>query len=429
MNAATEVARRPTTDTGAQYRRFWRWHFYAAFLVIPFVLWQGATGVLYLWHGQIADALWPQLRFVPPGETRADLDAMLRTAGGDAQRLPKSISIPDDPARSVMFVFEDANGLSSPRFVDPYRGALLGEVPASTWLPGLTRSLHGGWPLGKPGSWLLELGACWMIVMVLTGVYLWWPRDARGFAGALYPRLRAGPRVLWRDLHAVVGVWCAAGFLAFLLTALPWTDAWGSYVLRPIQRALGQTAPAALGFGHGAHGHHGAHAATRPALQAALDTARTQGLRGDLELRIGRGAGPITVTEKAGWTAHERVLSLAREDGRIIDRADWRDYRWLPRVIATGVDLHEGTLFGTANRIFNTLMVAALFWLIATGLIGWYRRRPGHGLAAPPRLPRPWSRGLQATAAGLCLALPLFGASVLAVWAADSLAQRLRGAQ
>lgn len=79
MNAATEVARRPTTDTGAQYRRFWRWHFYAAFLVIPFVLWQGATGVLYLWHGQIADALWPQLRFVPPGETRSDCRSRSRS--------------------------------------------------------------------------------------------------------------------------------------------------------------------------------------------------------------------------------------------------------------------------------------------------------------------------------------------------------------
>jgi uncharacterized iron-regulated membrane protein len=27
----------------------WRWHFLAALIVIPFVLWQATTGTLYLW--------------------------------------------------------------------------------------------------------------------------------------------------------------------------------------------------------------------------------------------------------------------------------------------------------------------------------------------------------------------------------------------
>ena len=35
------------------YARVWRWHFFAAIIVIPFVLWQATTGVLYLWHQEI----------------------------------------------------------------------------------------------------------------------------------------------------------------------------------------------------------------------------------------------------------------------------------------------------------------------------------------------------------------------------------------
>jgi uncharacterized iron-regulated membrane protein len=426
MNAA---ANDPSANgTGAQYRRLWRWHFYAAFLVIPFVLWQGVTGVIYLWHEQIADTLWPELRFVEPGTARTDLDAQWRAIAPDGQE-PKSIKLPSDPRRSVQFVFENADGLSMPRFVDPYRGEMLGEVPATTWLPGLTRSLHGGWPLGKPGSWLLELGACWMIVMVLSGLYLWWPRGASGAAGVLYPRLRAGSRVLWKDLHAVVGMWSSVILLLFLVTALPWTDAWGNYVLRPIQRALGQTAPAALGFGHAGHGH-GGHAAPRPlALQRALDVAQAEGFHGDLELRIGRGDGPITVTEKTtGRAADERVLSLERDSGHILDRADWSDYPVMPKVISTGVDLHEGTFFGAANRIFNTLTVIALLWLVATGLIGWYKRRPGKGLSPPAALQRPWPRWLKLSALGFCVGMPLFGLSLLSVWLAEILFARVRSA-
>jgi uncharacterized iron-regulated membrane protein len=411
-----------------QYRRLWRWHFYAAFLVIPFILWQGVTGVLYLWHEQIADALWPELRFVEAGTSRIDLDTQLHAAMAGGDVLPTVVKLPADPARSVQFVFEDRNDLPTPRFVDPYRGHVLGQVASSVWLPGLTRKLHGGWPLGKPGSWLLELGACWMIVMVLTGLYLWWPRGVQGFAGVLYPRLRAGSRMFWKDLHSVMGMWFSAIFLAFLITALPWTDVWGNYLLKPLQRATGQSAPAALGVGHSDAHAHAMHLELGPlSLQRVLDTARAEGLYGDLEFRIGAGNAAVTVTEKAGRAANEHVLRIERDSGRILDRADWGDYSLIPRVVSTGVDLHEGTFFGSANRLFNTLTVLALFWLIATGVIGWYKRRPGQGLAPPAALMRPWPRWLKISAWAACMAMPLFGISIVALWAFDGLLLRSGG--
>ena len=64
--------------------------------------------------------------------------------------------------------------------------------------------------------------------MLVTGLYLWWPRERRGIAGVLYPRLRAGRRVFWRDLHAVTGIWVSTFALFLLITALPWTTVWGA---------------------------------------------------------------------------------------------------------------------------------------------------------------------------------------------------------
>jgi uncharacterized iron-regulated membrane protein len=89
---------------------------------------------------------------------------------------------------------------------------VLGSLAATEWLPGITRSLHGGWPLGKPGSWLLELGDGWAIAMIVTGLYLWWLRGRR-LVRALWPRFHAGPRILLRDLHACVAVAFSAVFL------------------------------------------------------------------------------------------------------------------------------------------------------------------------------------------------------------------------
>ena len=112
--------------------------------------------------------------------------------------------------------------------------------PAS--LPRLAGLLHGGWPLNPMGSWLLELGACWAVVMIASGLYLWWPRE-RSFRQALVPRLRQGPRVAMIDLHAIVAVLFSGFLLLFLLTALPWTDFWGKRVLQPVQSMLGQPSP------------------------------------------------------------------------------------------------------------------------------------------------------------------------------------------
>ena len=229
-------------------RRAWRWHFLAALLVIPFVLWQSATGTLYLWSEAWVDQRHPDLRFVEPAPRQVSLDVQLRAAR-DFQPGAKvaNVLLPVDPARSTQVTFAAASGLPLAVFVDPHRGVVLGSLEGAAWPVGWTRSLHGGWPLGDAGSWLLELGACWTIVMVLSGLYLWWPRDGRGWR-ALLPRLRSGGWTFWRDLHACVAVWFSLLIVLFLFTALPWTSFWGNKVLLPVQQALGQQGPRAAGF-------------------------------------------------------------------------------------------------------------------------------------------------------------------------------------
>ena len=61
---------KPVAASARLYPMFWRWHFFAAALVIPFVLWQGTTGALYLWSERWMDVRHPELRFVEPRARR-----------------------------------------------------------------------------------------------------------------------------------------------------------------------------------------------------------------------------------------------------------------------------------------------------------------------------------------------------------------------
>ena len=59
------------------YARIWRWHFFAALIVIPFVLWQSITGALYLWHRDLASLWHRELIHVTPDAHRANYERHL----------------------------------------------------------------------------------------------------------------------------------------------------------------------------------------------------------------------------------------------------------------------------------------------------------------------------------------------------------------
>ena len=54
--------------------------------------------------------------------------------------------------------------------------AVLKSVPHTARLTEIVRTIHGELLAGKSGSLLVELAASWAIVMLITGLVLWWPR-------------------------------------------------------------------------------------------------------------------------------------------------------------------------------------------------------------------------------------------------------------
>jgi uncharacterized iron-regulated membrane protein len=80
------------------------------------------------------------------------------------------------------------------------------------------------------GSYLVELVSSWTVIMIVTGLCLWWPRQIKGLGGILYPRLRRSQKIFWRDLHSVTGFWISGLALFLLATGLPWAKFWGEYL-------------------------------------------------------------------------------------------------------------------------------------------------------------------------------------------------------
>lgn len=203
------------------YNLAWRWHFYAGLFVIPFMILLSVTGIIYLFKPQLDAWMYADLMQVPVAEQRLSADQQLAIVREAYPQAAVSKYLP--PAaqdRSAQFVINQ-DGRELNLFVDPYSSNLLGSQDALWNLQAAARKLHGDLLIGTVGDRLIELAAGWGIVLVVSGLYLWWPRGSSG-AGVLWPRLSARGRLWWRDLprwKTAIAVMIALGIIFPLVGA------------------------------------------------------------------------------------------------------------------------------------------------------------------------------------------------------------------
>jgi uncharacterized iron-regulated membrane protein len=415
------------------YNAVWRWHFYAGLFCMPFVLWLAATGTIYLWKPQIEAWLERPYDALTPSGPRASTDAQVRVAlaAVPGATLHK-YQLPGFPSEATR-VIVGKDGDETRVYVDPYRLRVLATEAESGRPMRVISELHGKFRAGNPGSYLVEIAACWTVTMLLTGLYLWWPRRARGLAGVLYPRLRSGKRVFWRDLHAVAGIWVAALALFLISTGLPWAKFWGSYFkeMRTVTGTLDGPQDWPTGARSamlGDHAEHGGmtmpHVAARGAeLDRVVATVYPLGVAPPVLIAPPATPGaPWTVTSDAANRPRRTRITVDGTTGALVTRRDFAERHWLDRAVGYGIAAHEGALFGLANQLLGTLTALLLATLSVSGTVMWWRRRPQGLLGAPIPLSSPrYGPLLIGALLLLALAMPLFGATLVLVAILDRL--------
>jgi uncharacterized iron-regulated membrane protein len=329
-------------------------------------------------------------------------------------------------------------------------------------------NLHGKLLMGNTGSAVVELAASWAIVMIVTGLCLWFPRRRDGLGGVLYPRLQSQGRIFWRDLHAVTGIWISAITLFMLFSGLPWASSWGSYFnwarslssattgapdwpigskpgiflqqLKPVpeQSSFGENATTASMPGMTAE-----EMAAMPSNAPA--TGRTVGADYDirgldrimptvLKLRVPRPVWilPPTSTD-SDWLVSSQVQDrprrikyrLSGSTGEVTSVSRFSDQNIVDRAVNVTIATHEGQLFGRPNQAILILNATGLMLLSVSSTIMWWRRRADGVLGAPKRNALPRFRvWLVVVVLFMTVLLPLFGSSLLLILLLERLVLR-----
>jgi len=192
------------------------------------------TGALLVFEKEITELVRHDSYTIPVRKTQSlSLQSLLERVARETPDSVQitSVTIPSDFRRAYTV------GLSKPRragvLVDPYTGKIVGQ---SGRLPFFTtvRELHR-WLLDsmKPeaegifwGRIIVGTSPLLFVFILLTGLFLWWPKKLKGIGKRLKISLRQGRQRLFTDLHTVGGVYVFVLLLAMAMTGLTWSFEW-----------------------------------------------------------------------------------------------------------------------------------------------------------------------------------------------------------
>ncbi|PZO11908.1 MAG: PepSY domain-containing protein [Burkholderiales bacterium] len=443
-------------DAGTRPSRFhtvaWRWHFYTGLYVVPFLLMLALTGAVMVFFTGFQTRLGFTVHVVPqattlPVSAQAQAVLALRSQG----QLVEYIA-PRAPDEASWFVVK-RDGLTEAVAVDPHTAQVLHLVDKENTVFAWAERIHGTLLMGDVGDRLIEIAAGLGIVMIATGLYLWWPRVGTRWAQVLVPDLRLKGRLWWRSLHASVGLWLSAVLFVLLLTGLSWTGVWGAQFAQPwgtfpaakwdavplseaahitlntagqkeVPWGLEQTPLPASGSVAGVVGVPAGQPVT---IDTVAALAKQLGFSGQHHIQLPQSATGVftlsadTMSGDLKNPTRDRTVHVDQYTGRVIAEAAFADYSLVAKGMAVGIALHQGDL-GWWNAALNLLFCAAIVFLCVSGMVMWWMRRPARSwrIEVPP-MPRnlPLWRGGALVMCGVALAFPLSGAVLFAVLLLD----------
>lgn len=407
------------------YRILWRWHGWAGLFVVPFILFMSLTGLPYLWQWEFEEVFHAQLALVTPSTEgqRASYEAQLAAARSAFPEEPLLMvqtwpHRPDRSTRVQLGVFGDPSTV----YVNPYTAQVLGSIHEKNRLSTWTISWHGGIPWGSAGSWIIELFACWAIVLCVTGLMLWWPRAGWKLWGTWLPRLNLKGRMLWRDLHAVTGAWIGVLAILFLATGLPWTAFWGNTLFAKVQSWMGHETPHAVVW-QNYYRSSLPEGRAAVSLDVVMENVKAMKIPGYLEVNLPKGEqGVFKVRNRTQFPSQSMHLQFDQYTGQEIAHAKWEDKAWTNKAVDTGIGFHEGLLMGRLNQVLNTLICLFFILLSLAAVAMWWKRKP----LAAKKLPslQPIALPLKVMLVMASLLMPLFGASLLLVLGGEFLMKK-----
>lgn len=350
---------------------------------------------LFVWEKELTDLYYKDYVFVEPnGKQPESLTKLLEAARKTipSNQALEDVQISSDPRRAYIFsgmehaedegwnAFSEVE-YSNTVYVNPYTAQVIGVVDQETNWIWLLRIMHQQLLLQYDiGHLVVGVSTLIMMVMVITGLILWWPRNK----GAIKQRFRIKFDAKWRrvnyDIHNVGGFYAQLFILIFAVTGLVWTFDWWT---NGIYRLLGDN-PEKV-FNQVPALKPDAQIAAYPLDRALADmmTKKKEWDKMSFYLTEKKFLGVIRYNGDSGWDTWDLhhydarngdlYFSVKHEDKTT--GAKWRNSNYA---------IHVGSIYGFWTKVLATIIAIFGTSLPITGFCIWWgrnkkRKKPAAG--------------------------------------------------
>ncbi|CAL2075740.1 Peptidase [Tenacibaculum dicentrarchi] len=401
----------------------WKWHFIAGLVSLPFILVLSITGAIYLFNPDVESKEVAKIQDVENlHKTPISYQQQWENAKEKLKKKPSSMVINDNPQKATEFVVGRFSHKTTV-FVNQYTGEATGTFsPKDTWMY-TVRKLHGELLGGKIGTKIIELIASWMVVLILTGIYIWWPFSS-GIKGVFTIRFKEGKRILFRDLHAVTGFWMSLLLLLVLAGGLPWTDVFGSN-FKWVQKVTNTGFPKTWS-GRGLTSEVKENIKTI-SIEEMVAIANQQKLKGTVSIGLPKSTkSTFSVANKTFPLTAQRKLHFDQYSGELVKEHTWSDVGFLMRGRMWVMAFHQGQ-FGGWNWWLMFLVSLGLTLMTIAGLLSYlYRKEKGNW--GVPKVSSQFKVGklIIFILVLLGVLLPMFGISILLILLFEQVFKRIK---
>jgi uncharacterized iron-regulated membrane protein len=254
-------------------------------------------------------------------------------------------------------------------YFNPYDGTLINREKQD-WLT-VVRKLHTNLLLGETGSFIQRWSVVIFLLMLITGLILWFPNQMRLLRQSLTIKWSASFKRVNYDMHNVLGFYASFILIVIVLTGLFFafkevknTAAFltGTKLTDGIkveEKPIVSKEPVAIRYDRiyktATQQYPGANTAT---LSIKKD--------GDLRLRL---------LYPYNWSRKQNTFFYDPETGQLLRYKLYKDFNSADTIEATNYDLHTGRLFGLFGKIVAFLASLIAASLPITGFIIWLKKK------------------------------------------------------
>lgn len=388
----------------------WKWHYIAGIILSPLILFLLITGAIYLFKNIYEDYTYAQIKKVEIKSSILTYERQFDLVKKYSSKAPNSLIITSDIDEVSIFEIGKWSRKTSV-LINPYTGEIKDSIKQKDTLMHKVKKLHGELLLSSYGTKIIELTASWMVVLILSGMYLCLPRKGGGLKDIFIIRLNAGKLAFYRDIHSVLALLMSILLLLTLAGGLPWTDVWGG-LYKEVQKSTNS------GYPKDYSGKKlisiNENNVKRISIDEMVDLAKDLRLNGKVSLILPKNENSVfTVKNRAQDLYDQRVYHYNQYTKKLIKSYDWTDVgsmmqsrQWLMR-------FHQG-LFGTWNFVLMLFVCLLTFISILAGMYAYILRKDKKDLKIPSSKPK-FGYGFISVVILLGAFFPLFGLSIFII--------------